>query len=675
MPSQQCTAATRRGPQCRQRTAKGQYCWNHLRSITGFRIMKSTIPGAGLGLIADRLVPAGTRIDYTGDRVPIIGDADGGPYVLQISKHVGIDAARTNAGEGRWVNDPRGTDQRANSEFTTYTPPGRPRQACVRTLRPLQKGEEMLVKYGGTYWRYQGAANRGPKHARHRPHARMQAKRRVNAAINTVTSTEIKSVITTDVLAAAKNDPKYSAQLASPPPGFDAVGGVLWNGNRLCIPNDRALRTKILAECHDSKTGAHFGRDKTLRAVKNRFFWDGLSTMVDEYVATCDACQRNKPSQQTTPGLLMPLPLPEKPCQEWTQDAVTGLPKTKRGNDAIQVYIERLCKIKHFAAGRKSDGAPELAASFVHHVIRPHGVPQAIISDRDPRFTANFYAELTKLLGITLRMSTARHPQSDGQSEREIKTLITALRSYCNQHQDDWDDHLDLLELGFNTIPQASTQKAPYELLYGTVPRLPIDVALGELDSRNPAALDRATRMQEALRFAKEHLLSAQERQALNANRHRRDVPMAVGDEVLLSTEGLTLQDFTNKLCSRYIGPFKVTAIVNPNAVTLQLPPQLQALHPTFNVDKLKKYRDGRATFPDRPQRFNRPPAAQADSNGDELWEVDHILASRKLAGRGNAAEYLVAWTGYPPEENTWQSHADVAHTRAFAEFKRRQQL
>ena len=133
----------------------------------------------------------------------------------------------------------------------------------------------------------------------------------------------------------------------------------------------------------------------------------------------------------------MPLPLPDHPCEEWTNDAVTGLPKTRRGNDAIQVFVERRCKVKHFAATRKSDGAKEAADCLVHTVIRAHGVPLVLISDRDPRFTAKYYDELTRLIGVDLRMSTARHPQTDGQSEREIQTMITALRAYCNDHQDD----------------------------------------------------------------------------------------------------------------------------------------------------------------------------------------------------------------------------------------------
>ena len=140
MPSQRCTADTKRGEHCRQRTAKGQYCWNHLRSIRGLRIKKSPIAGAGLGLFADRDLPADYRVDYTGDRVPLASDRDGGSYFLQLSVGVAVDAARTNCGEGRWINDPRGTGLAANSEFVLYTPPGGTRTACVRTLRPVKKG-------------------------------------------------------------------------------------------------------------------------------------------------------------------------------------------------------------------------------------------------------------------------------------------------------------------------------------------------------------------------------------------------------------------------------------------------------------------------------------------------------------------------------------------------------
>ena len=132
-----------------------------------------------------------------------------------------------------------------------------------------------------------------------------------------------------------------------------------------------------------------------------------------------------------------------------------------------------------------------------------------------------------------------------------------------------------------------------------------------------------------------------------------------MGDVVLLSTEGLTLRDFTSKLCARYIGPFPVTAVVNANAYTLALPPQLQALHVTFNVDKLKPYHNGLAAFPTRPVAFARPPPqADADSNGDAVYEVERITAQRK---HGCSNQYLVAWKGYPPEESTWCNPAQLS--------------
>ena len=332
--------------------------------------------------------------------------------------------------------------------------------------------------------------------------------------------------------------------------------------------------------------------------------------------------------------------------------------------------MERLAKLKHFAAARTTDGAVEAAAGFVHNVVRLHGVPEVVVNDRDPRFTAHYYSELSRLMGIKLAMSTARHPQTDGQSEREIKTLITSLRSFCNDHRDDWDDYLDMLELGFNSAVQASTKKSPHELVYGIPPRLPIDVALDTLTPRVPAAVDRATRMKEAFEFGRSQLIVAQERQARNADRHRRELKLAVGDQVLLSTEGLQLRNFTDKLCSRFIGPFTITKMINVNSFELKLPPQLKALHPVFNIDRLKLYVANNPKFASRPQRFNRPPPeAEADTNGDKVFEVERIVASK---GKGRGLRYLIAWKGYPPEENTWEPRSALITTArdALAEFE-----
>jgi hypothetical protein len=334
------------------------------------------------------------------------------------------------------------------------------------------------------------------------------------------------------------------------------------------------------------------------------------------------------------------------------------------------VYVDRLTKLKYFAPSHSTAGAVELAQLFQDTIVSRHGVPEVVVSDRDPRFTAHYYAALSRLLGIDLNMSTARHPQTDGQSENGIKNLIQALRAFCNDNQDDWDDQLSMLQLGFNSTVQASTQRSPHSLVYGEEPRLPVDVALDTLTPAVPAAVDRAARMKLAVDTARGQLGLAQQRQSLNADRHRRALKLAVGDQVLLTTEGLQLRNFTNKLCSRFIGPFAVKRMINANAFELALPPQLQALHPVFNISRLKPYIASNPQFSARPVRFDRPPPeAEADTNGDQVWTVERIVAAR---GRGRSMRYLVAWKGYPPEENTWETRSNLEDgaSLALAEFE-----
>ena len=465
---------------------------------------------------------------------------------------------------------------------------------------------------------------------------------------------------------AAAADADYQRLLASPPPGIHANRGLLFDGaGRMRVPADAALRGRILAELHDSVTGAHCGRDRMLAEAQKRFAWRGLASDVDRYVLTCDACQRNKHSKQLTPGLLMPLPLPEEPCMHWTTDAVCGLPKTKHGYDAIQVYVDRLTKLKRFAATHTSDGSVQLAGATLRAIIGPHGMPKSLVSDRDPRITARFWKELQRLLGSEVNLSTAQHAQSDGQSEREIQTLVTALRGYANAMGNDWDEFLPALELAFNSKQQASTGAAPFTLVYGTEARLPIDCALDDgRPTTVPAAGQRAERMKKALDLARSKAEIAQAKQKRLADRHRRLQLLKPGDRVLLSTDGLRLRSGTHKLTARYIGPFEVVGTVNDNAIKLQLPPLLGALHSTFNISRLKLYREGRVLFPNRPQRLHKPPAVEADTNGDVSYEVECILAQRGSAAR---RELLVRWVGYGAEDDQWRPRSELVRSAPIA--------
>jgi len=302
------------------------------------------------------------------------------------------------------------------------------------------------------------------------------------------------------------------------------------------------------------------------------------------------------------------------------------------------------------------------------------GMPKSMVSDRDPRITARFWRELSRLLGSEVHLTSAHHAQSDGQSEREIQTLTTALRSYTNQMGNDWDEYLPALELAFNSKPQASTGAAPFTLVYGTEARLPIDCALDDARPASvPAASERAERMKEALDHARSQAELAQAKQKRLADRHRRLLELKAGDRVLLSTDGLQLRSGTHKLTARFIGPFRVTGTVNDNAVTLELPPLLSALHPTFNISRLKPYRDGHTLFPGRPQRHSQPPAVRTDTNGVGEYEVECVTAQR---GVGMRRQLLVRWKGYGAEHDEWQSRSQLVRTApvAVAEFDALQQ-
>jgi hypothetical protein len=446
----------------------------------------------------------------------------------------------------------------------------------------------------------------------------------------------------------------------------------LWfKGDRLYVPDDLDLQTRILQECHDTPTGGHLGKDKTIEQVKRRFYWPGMDQTIVAYVTSCDSCQRNKPSQQSPMGPLMSLPIPEYPWQWVSLDLIINLPRSRSGNDAIVVFVCRLTKMVHYVATTSNVTAPQLATIFMREVVRLHGVPEAILSDRDPRFTAHFWRAFWEQLGTTLTMSTAYHPQTDGQTERSNRTLEEMLRSRVNFAQNDWDQHLAAAELAVNNAQQASSGFSPFYLNAGREVKLPLDQAIAGLrPSNNPEATARIRRLHEDLARAHANLEKAQQRQAKYADRHRRAVTFKVGDPVLLSTAHLKLlgsEKRTPKFTYKYLGPFKVKRVVNDNAYELDLPSQLQ-IHPVLNIDRLKPYRDGRLAFPARPQANHRPPPEVTLENGAALFEVESIIAKR---GEGARTKYLVKWLGYPHWESTWESASALTNARdAIAEYE-----
>nr|GFA45552.1 reverse transcriptase [Tanacetum cinerariifolium] len=220
---------------------------------------------------------------------------------------------------------------------------------------------------------------------------------------------------------------------------------VLWQGTRLVVPNDATLREALLTEAHSSPFSIHSGSTKMYHDLKQHFWWSGMKGDVSMFVSKCLICQQVKIEHQRASGLLLPLDIPVWKWDEISMDFVTGLPRTQRRHDAIWDVVDRLTKSAYFLPIRKDYSVSRLAEIFQQEIIRLHGTPSAIVSDRDPRFASRFWKGFQKAWGTRLKFSTAFHPQTDGQSERTIQTLEDMLHSCALEWTGNWDDYICLV--------------------------------------------------------------------------------------------------------------------------------------------------------------------------------------------------------------------------------------
>jgi hypothetical protein len=271
-------------------------------------------------------------------------------------------------------------------------------------------------------------------------------------------------------------------------------------------------------------------------------------------------------------------------------DFITQLPCTKSGHTCILNVVDRLSKRVHFIPTVNEVNAPQTAKLFFDHVVRLHGMPREIVSDRDPRFTSNFWRSLLELTGTKLAMSTSMHPQTDGQTERANRTLEEMLRGYVNAQLDDWDEHLTALEIAYNNTVQASTRQTPFMLDTGQHPNLPLDLLTPSKGKQTSATAEEfPQRMADNLSKAKEAIAKAQVRQQRSFNSRRRDTSFEEGDQVLVTSEAINPpgQDKKGaKLRPKQYGPYRIKKKISDLVYELQLPDTIGA-HPTFNITKL----------------------------------------------------------------------------------------
>ncbi|XP_052725959.1 uncharacterized protein LOC128194409, partial [Vigna angularis] len=253
-----------------------------------------------------------------------------------------------------------------------------------------------------------------------------------------------------------------------------ALLGYLFNKGKLCIPQG-SIRKLLIKESHGGGLMGHHGVEKTLNILKSKFYWPHMRIDVQRHCSKCIACLQAK-SKIMPHGLYTPLPIANTPWEDISMDFVLGLPRTQRGYDSIFVIVDRFSKMAHFIPCHKVDDASYISKLFFKEIVRLHGLPKTIVSDRDVKFLSHFWKTLWEKLGTKLLFSTTCHPQTDGQTEVVNRSLSTLLRVILRGNNKSWDEHLPHIEFAYNRVVHKTTNLSPFEVVYGFNPITPLDL-------------------------------------------------------------------------------------------------------------------------------------------------------------------------------------------------------
>ena len=422
--------------------------------------------------------------------------------------------------------------------------------------------------------------------------------------------------------------------------------GYWYYGDRIVIPSHqecKELRTDLIAEHHDTPLAGHRGFRKTKESLARTFHWKGMAKDVKEYIEGCYECSVNKSSTQAPTGLLQPLPTPKKPWEWMSMDFITGLPCTEGGQDALLVFVDMLTKLVHLRPCTKKGLTSEVVADmFEDEIIRHHGVPAHIVSDRDPVLTSVFWKEVIKRLNSHCNFSTSFHPQTDGQTERFNRSIEEIIRCFLSPDMLNWPSLLPFAEFSINDHVHAGTEYSPFYLTYGHHPTRPVDIVFDTTEHKD--AKDRIDLMHKALLRARQLLDDYKSRMKQRADKQRKDKTFLPGDKVWLSSKNFSFKYGTRKLLPRWLGPYVVEEPIGKVSYRLKLPEGWK-VHPVFHASLLKAVSEH--------TRYCVPEPAGIDEDGQPTWEITAVLKHRELT-QGHR-EYLVAWKGFGPEYYSWQ--------------------
>ncbi|EUC56265.1 Ty3/Gypsy polyprotein/retrotransposon, putative [Rhizoctonia solani AG-3 Rhs1AP] len=425
---------------------------------------------------------------------------------------------------------------------------------------------------------------------------------------------------------------------------------------RLCVPKE--LQNETISSMHDQlEESAHAGSHRLYNNMASIYYWPRMMKAIEEYVTTCDPCQKAKPDYRGQRGFLQPIPIPSQPFEVVTMDFIMDLPISK-GYNAILTIVDKLTKYAFFLPCVTTINEEETAKLFYDNVWIHYGLPRQVITDRDSRWTGSFWEHLTTLVGIQRSLTTAYHPQADGQSEVMNQTLEVGIRCFVEPTLDNWSDLLNGFTFAYNTTVHTATGFAPSYLLYGYTPLKPSDLLadtsrnIGRPKVQNSNAETFAESIEAVCSQAQDALRIAQSWQEHYYNQGRHYLEFEPGDKVLINPHSLSLLKEKGKgvkLRMKFDGPFEVSQRVSSVSYRLKLPSSYK-MHPVINLAHLKPYKTDKTGL-DRPKKhLNRK-----DFNESPEYEVEAILDEKWVKRKHRRVKlYYVSFVGYTPEHNLW---------------------
>jgi hypothetical protein len=445
---------------------------------------------------------------------------------------------------------------------------------------------------------------------------------------------------------------------------WHSLDGLVWYKDRLYVPDDQDLRREIIARYHELLVMGHPGIYKTQEMVRRDYWWPRLGQFVKQYVMRCALCQQMKVNTHPTVPPLMPIPADKDalPFSTITMDFITDLPESN-GYMALFVVVDHdLSKGIILMPCNKDIDTFGTAKLYHDHVYRRFGLPKQMISNRGPQFAAKVFQELCTKMGIKSSLSTAYHPQTDGQTERVNQEIEAYLRIYCGNHPEQWTDHLPDLEFAHNLRTHSATNQSPFALIMGYNPVTVPTITTG---TRLPAVKER---LEQLNRIRDEALASHELARQRMADRITWNFsPFKEGQKVWLEAKNLRVGGPYRKLRSKREGPFVIKKVLGPLTYELKLPQRWQ-IHPIFHASLLSPYRTTDVHGP----AFSEPPPDIID--GEEEWELEAIVKHSK-DNRGRV-RYEVKFVGYPSTHNAIYTESELSNAKNMLQtYKRRHRI